>query len=147
MTDARWNRRGGTGSTMLTWVFLSIAVLLGLGYWKLRPKEPIYTTTSTTNVAGTSSNAMPVVDDFPISGEGHATKEVGIKAYLDPLKTHTRPSGPAKYVFVEDESLFFNDTAGSRIDKTTNNVWWEMPAGRYVIYPLGRDHIFFKWWQ
>lgn len=86
--------------------------------------------------------------EYPLAGEGHAKAGVGIKAYLDPKRTYTRPSGPAKYVFAEDTSLFFDDVEGHVVDRTPNRQkWQEMPEGKYIVYPLVRDDIYFKWWQ
>ena len=87
--------------------------------------------------------------EFPVSGEGHATKTNGVRAWLDPIRTSVFPSQPARYVFVEDTVVFFDDTEGARVDRTPHHqVWLDMPAGRYIIYPLGnRDRIFVRWWQ
>src|SRR3989344_2882722 len=59
-----------------------------------------------------AAQILPPVLEFPTSGEGHATKEVGLKAYLDPRRTFTRPSGPARYVFAKDTHLSFDDMEG-----------------------------------
>jgi len=86
----------------------------------------------------------PIVE-FPISGEGHATKEVGLKAWLDPEKTYTRPSRPARYVFVEDTDVFFDDKEGPV--NTNHKDWKNMPSGKYLVYPLKGDRVYFRWWQ
>ena len=99
---------------------------------------------------GTSDAAAqtaPVVE-YPTSGEGHATKTMPIKAYLDPKRTFTRPSGPARYVFAEDSSLFFDDVTGHVVDRTENRkIWQDMPEGKYLVEPLHRGDIFFRWYQ
>jgi hypothetical protein len=86
--------------------------------------------------------------DFPAKGEGHATKKVGLRAWLNPMKTHTRPSREVRYVFAEDTTIFFDDTAGA--DETKYHLierkWWRMPAGKYIVYPLRSDDVFFRWW-
>jgi len=88
------------------------------------------------------------VPEYPISGAGHATKEVGLKAYLDPMKTYVLPSRPARYVFIEDTSVFFDDTEGARVDTTEHHqVWLDMPPGEYLVYPIGADKVYFRWWQ
>ncbi len=87
---------------------------------------------------------VPVVVEFPLSGEGHATKDVGLKAYLDPTRTHTRPSKDARYVFVEDPDVVFDDLVGSNVN---HQAWVDMPSGKYLVYPLSGDQIYFRWWQ
>lgn len=97
--------------------------------------------------ARTNPPPAKITVEFPFSGEGHATKEAGIKAYLDPRRTFTRPSGPARYVFANDPVLFFDDTEGHKVDRTKNRkAWQEMPEGNYIVYPLDRNRIWFKWW-
>ena len=82
---------------------------------------------------------------FPTSGEGWATKQVGVKAWLDPKHTFTRASGKyARYVLAENPNLFFDDTD---VVATTNKNWQQFPAGNYIVFPLGTDKIHFHWWQ
>ncbi len=86
-----------------------------------------------------------LVAEFPITGEGHATKEIGLKAWLDPEKTYLRPSRPARYVFVEDTDVFFDDKEGPV--NTNHKDWKNMPSGKYLVYPLKGDKVYFRWWQ
>lgn len=96
----------------------------------------------------TAPATPPVVVEYPISGEGHATQDTPMKAYLDPKRTFTRPSGPARYIFVEDKSLYWDDLAGHRASTPAQQKEWEeMPAGRYDVYPLVAEDIFFRWYQ
>jgi len=125
--------------------------LLERQYWKMILEDtgtPIPTTAAPRPMATPAPPAVPTVDmEYPTSGSGRATKEVGLKAYLDPLRVHTLPSGPARYVFAEDRSVFFDDMAGAKIDETeSRKIWWKMPAGKYIVYPLVVDEIIFKWW-
>lgn len=92
------------------------------------------------------AKANPIIVEFPISGEGHATKQVGLKAWLDPTRTYTRPSRAVRYVFVEDTEVFFDDI-GPGINSNNNKEWLNMPAGKYIVYPLKGDRIYFRWWQ
>ncbi len=95
---------------------------------------------------GSEGEEEPVeeVAGFPRKGEGKAFAFNPVEAYLDPLKTFTRPSGPAMYVFYEDQSLVFLDTAKGI--QTGNQQWYGFPAGKYLVYPYQRDSIYFKWY-
>ena len=91
--------------------------------------------------------------EYPISGDGVATKVVGLRCWLDPSKTYVRPvcsqttptPAPARYVFAENLTIFFDDT-GPGIDYNSKK-WQGMPAGRYFVYPLKDDMIYFRWSQ
>ena len=127
---------------------LVIGATVGIFYLTVSSKKKAEAEKVAAEAARTKATTASVVMEFPISGEGHARRGVGLKAYLDPQRSFTRPSGPAKYVFAEDTSLFFDDTEGAKVDLTAHRKeWQQMPAGKYVIYPLDRDDIFFKWWQ
>jgi len=84
-------------------------------------------------------SALP---EFPQTGDGVATKAEPIKAWLDPNRTHTRPSGPARYVLVGHPSVF-NEEIGTK----NTAAWRVMPAGEYLVYPIGTDEVYFHWWQ
>lgn len=86
----------------------------------------------------------PAPPEFPTRGEGVATKDHPVKAWLRPSKGETRPTGKARYVFVDDPTLWFNDLAGARLE--VNEEWRAMPEGKYLVYPFDRDQIFFRWW-
>lgn len=93
-----------------------------------------------------------VASEFPTHGQGHATKEIGLKAWLDPKKTHVHPSRPARYTFVQDPTLSWDDRAGAKVESNSSQhvrVWLEeMPTGEYLVYSLNEgDRIFFRWWQ
>ena len=95
-----------------------------------------------------AATVAPTPVEFPTFGEGHATKTAPIKTWLDPKRTFTRPSGPARYVFAEDSSLFFDDVEGAKIDRTENRkIWQDMPEGKYLVEPLDGGDIFFRWYQ
>lgn len=87
------------------------------------------------------------VAEFPTSGSGVATKAIGLKAYLDPLKSSTRPSKSARYVFVDNPKLFFDDVGTNGKIGNNAKIWWKMPPGRYVVYPIGAEDITFSWWH
>ncbi|OGI67856.1 hypothetical protein A2738_03175 [Candidatus Nomurabacteria bacterium RIFCSPHIGHO2_01_FULL_42_15] len=90
----------------------------------------------------------PIVVEYPTSGAGIATK-AGLKAYLDPEKTSLRAKKQTRYVFVEDTSIYFDNNSGpdqkSRDEK--QKEWENMPPGRYTVYPLGEEKVYFRWWQ
>jgi len=48
-------------------------------------------------------------------------------------------------VFVKNPSIFFDDV-GPGIGHN-KEIWREKPAGEYLVYPLGVDQIYFRWWQ
>ncbi len=114
------------------------------GWWEGRESS----TTTAYNATQVAPSAPPEYSSF---GEGIATKEVGIKAYLDPMKSHTRPSRSAKYVFVEDTLLTWTEIVGDDLSdadiQAQLRAWWKRPAGNYIIYPVEGDKIFFRWWQ
>ncbi|MFA5931776.1 MAG: hypothetical protein WC793_00120 [Candidatus Paceibacterota bacterium] len=70
------------------------------------------------------------------------------------MKTYLRPTSgenpndspqPARYVFAKNKKIYFDDT-GPFIG-AKKEVWWKMPAGNYLVYPLGGEKIYFRWWQ
>ncbi len=85
---------------------------------------------------------------FTTSGKGKATMAMPIRAYLDPLKTHTLiiTKGNARYVLESDPNVFF--IANEKPWKVTQHMkqWWAMPAGNYLVYPDGVDEILFSWY-
>lgn len=113
------------------------------------PKPPPPNTSATMP----QSSQPSVAPEYPTSGEGYATKEVGLEAWLDPMKTYLRPTSDenpdvpraARYVFAKNKKLFFDDTGPSI--GTKKELWWKMPAGNYLVYPLKEDKIYFRWWQ
>lgn len=86
-------------------------------------------------------------EEFLKSGQGYATMEKPIKAYLDPFKSHTRiaDNGNAKYVLAANPEKFFDCNAKP---EETSRTWLEMPAGNYLIYPSNTNSggVSFKWW-
>lgn len=89
-----------------------------------------------------------VTDDpeYPRAGSGFATKENGIKCWLDPMKTFVRPLKPVRYVVADHPKIFIDDHLDRRNDKT----WYRMPAGKYIIYPLNSkegEEVYVRWWH
>lgn len=82
--------------------------------------------------------------EYPDQGEGFPTKDVPLKCWLDPRKTYTRPSGPARYCFEGVPDMCFEDTAGTRVE--TSSKWQAMPDGKYLVTPLKSDRIYFRWY-
>jgi hypothetical protein len=86
--------------------------------------------------------------EFPVTGNGIAEKGFGLKCWLDPMKSYTRPSGPARYQSAENPAKFWDDTSGKEVESQSSThyqAWLRMPAGRYVVYPLGDEPIIFFW--
>lgn len=152
--------QGGDTRNTMRLVFLIIFLVLGL----LRIKHCVAKDRVTMKAAEIKAAQKAAADvaahppapvvapEYPTHGEGHATKEVGLKAWLDPKKTHVHPSRPARYTFVQDPTLSWDDCAGARVESNSSNhvrVWLEeMPAGEYTIRPINEgDRIFFRWWQ
>ena len=123
-------------------VGLVVLVLVGWGIWAFVHRERPKKTDRTTTIY---IPAPTPVLEFPTSGDGWATKEVGLKAYLDPMRTYTRPRGPARYELAKDRSVYFDDD-GPGIG-ANKEVWYEMPPGEYLVFPLKGDRIYFRWWQ
>lgn len=105
----------------------------------LFPSIAAPTTTTTSTVVVTPPPPPP---EFPDRGESHATKTAPAKAYLDPIKTDVQPSRPARYIFLEDPEVFFDDTGAC----VNNSAWRSMPRGKYLVVPLDETaDIFFRW--
>lgn len=86
----------------------------------------------------------PEDPEYPRNGAGYATNKVtAIKAWLDPRKTFVRPSQPARYEVEGHPTMYVDDFLDRRNDKK----WWTMPKGRYLIFPLGEEEIYVRWWQ
>ena len=86
----------------------------------------------------------PITVEFPSSGEGYATKEIGLKAWLNPMRTYLRATEPTRYVFVENPEVTFDDLGPIG---QNSKEWFNMPAGKYLVYPLKGDKTYFHWWQ
>ena len=104
------------------------------------------TNPKTEGSVGGQNNNEPT---YPTSGKEIATMGKPVKAYLDPLSSHTRiiGGGNAKYVLESDQNRFF--ICNEKPEKTDSKhiqEWWVMPAGNYLIYPEGVDQIIFSWW-
>ena len=92
------------------------------------------------------TNPPPIIVEFPISGEGNATDKVGVKIWFDPQKTRVRTSRPARYVFLRDNTLVYEDTEGtSEIDNQKKKEWLSLIPGEYLVYPLKGDKVYVKW--
>lgn len=88
-----------------------------------------------------------VVIEFKTFGEGHATRTVPLKMYIDPSVTHIRATGPVKFVFVEDPTVFFLDVPVPDEEKMDKKIRWSrMMKGKYYAYSLEKANIFINWW-
>lgn len=78
---------------------------------------------------------------FPIAGKGTATDTEPVRAWIDPLVTHGRGSGPVKYVLAKDQSqvYFGSGRAGAR--------WPMSVAGSYFVFPQEGKTVTYAWWQ
>jgi|GEM_PF-4230941 len=103
----------------------------------------------TTSIVQTFKATPPaqkqVAVQFPVLGSGRATKEAPLQAYLDPRRTYTRPSGPARYVSLENPQIIFDED--EKPDPIRDQLYWQLPAGNYLVYPRGVEEIEFHWWQ
>jgi hypothetical protein len=96
----------------------------------------------------TSTPASKTAPEYPYSGTGRGTKTEGVKAYLNPRKAYTRISNPAKFVFVANPSLYFEDKMPGVIDRTPlSQIWHNMPPGEYLVYPIEDETLDFTWWH
>jgi hypothetical protein len=41
--------------------------------------------------------------------------------------------------------VFFDDKEGPV--NTNHKDWKNMPSGKYLVYPLKGDRVYFRWWQ
>ncbi len=95
----------------------------------------------------TETNEQLPVHKFPTSGEGYATRETPVKAFLNPLNgkptqrnDDTSRVSRARYVLASDTTKYF-DSPGP------NSEWHKMPIGDYLIYPIDPldEGIGFSW--
>ena len=124
-----------------TWMLLVATCLLIfiIGWVSSCNKIP----SATENVEGNNYSS-----NFPTSGEGYATLDKPIKAYLIPLRTHIKVlgAGHTKFVFASDPNTFFI-CACKKYEGESGNIedWYHMPAGNYFIYPYQRDEVAVSW--
>ena len=104
----------------------------------------ISVTEDITKEAAIEAQEVEKVTEFPKAGEGYATEE-GLKAYLDPLKTHTRVSGTVRYTYTRNPQITITESPGE--DGINSKKWWAMPAGYYFITTEKNNKVFIKWWQ
>lgn len=90
--------------------------------------------------------APAVVEEYRHFGEGFATKDIGLKVWLDPLKTSADCSAPARYILEGHTDVFFEDPC-KNISGEELRRWWKFPAGNYLVYPAKGNEIYFHWWQ
>lgn len=83
--------------------------------------------------------------EYPYSGTGRATQRDGVKAYLNPRKAYTRISTKAKFVFVGNTSVAYEDKNPGVIERSSK--WWDMPPGEYLVYPIEDEYLDFTWWH
>ncbi|OGI65382.1 hypothetical protein A3A95_00820 [Candidatus Nomurabacteria bacterium RIFCSPLOWO2_01_FULL_39_18] len=103
---------------------------------------------SSTPPASSRTVAPVPPPEYPRSGEGFLTKDVGIKAYIDPLRATTRTTGRIRYVFVKDPTVTFDDLPGKvERDRKRDKAWRDMLAGEYMVYSLEDRRIWYKWWH
>ncbi|MES2416245.1 MAG: hypothetical protein V4504_00930 [Patescibacteria group bacterium] len=94
------------------------------------------------------------IEVFSTEGNGYATKNNPVKAYLDPKLSYTRHRhgngapgiAKAKYVLASNHHLFFISSDAPE-DTSNINAWAEMPAGNYLIYPIDEEGITFWWYK
>jgi len=141
----------------MRWTFLIIALILGIVYTKHQYTEHkekvaaekrqavIYAAAHPPTLAPTA--ARSISNRFQTSGSSHTTKGAPLRVYLDPKKVHLRPSGPVCYTLEADSAVSICDTApGTTIDHAFEEDWWNMPAGWYLVSPLGAEKRRFRWY-
>lgn len=144
-----------TGKGALGGGIVAITLVLGVVYLihstKAKAKaEKVAMAQAAAEYARIHPPAPNVPPEYPTSGSGHTTQATPIKAWLDPMKTFLRPSRAARYVFVEDPEMVFDETYTEGLESNSTphrKQWLAMPAGKYLVYPLGADKIYFRWWQ
>jgi len=137
-------------------VSLVTIVLVGWGIWWFihRPAKPATPTSTYLAPATPVATATPYDNpEYPRSGSGIATKAEPLKAWLNPKRTCTRArknpetekQAGARYIFVEDPTITFDDLPGDNIN---HGEWLRKPPGKYMVYPIpGVEKIHFRWWQ
>ena len=149
------------GKTALSWMFFGLAITLALWYGRAQYTEAkeraeAERAKAVQQAAEYARNhppqqrvlvpTAPEDPEYARSGEGYAKKAIGLKVWLDPRKSYTRPSGPARYV-VENHPTMYCDESVAATAQIDEKKWRGMPAGRYIVYPIGADEVFFRWWQ
>ena len=154
MTHPTTPRPAGRPARPASWgviviIVIAITILGGTAWLATRAvaKKAETEKKETADKKATSAPATP--PEYPRSGSGHLTKDVGIKAFIDPAWTYTRPTGRVRFVFVKDPEIVFDDLAGVEVerDPKRDRAWRRMPAGEYIVYSLENRKIWFKWWM
>ena len=136
---------GVGGRAVLKWMFCGLAIMLAVWYahaqyTEAKERAEAEKAKAVQQAAEYARNhppqqrvvvpAPPEDPEYARSGEGYATKAIGLKVWLDPRKSYTRPSGPARYVVENHPTMYFDDSAPG---VQSNQKWWGMPAGRYIM--------------
>jgi hypothetical protein len=147
ISDESWNKT----TIKLALIFLvgAIAIVWVSGYWIDSITHRWRSTTAP--IGSYSTNPMVVLhpptpplppigtSEYPASGEQFATKS-GLKVWLDPARSHTRPSQAVRCQLAGHEFSFID-----RPNIPTPG-WSLIPAGGYVCYPLEGNEAYYKWW-
>lgn len=142
-----------TKSPKLVIILIAIIIIvLTVGLLFLTGKSSSSQEKETTKTEKENNQSFQVVTaEFPTSGQGYATMEKPIKAYLNPLRSHTvvLGAGHTKFVLVSDTNIFYFCACKKPDTTKTGKIeeWWKMPAGNYLVYPNGKDEIMFSWQQ
>lgn len=84
---------------------------------------------------------------YPSSGEGYASVNQPIKAYLNPQRSHTRPQGVVRYEFENDPSVWIIEYGPAEGNKGIDQYkWWSMPKGNYIITPVNPEETIYFYW-
>ena len=147
---------GTVGSSALKWMFCGLAIVLAVWYGRAQYTEAKEKAEAQKAKAvqqaveyakthppqqGVVVRIPPEDPEYPHSGEGYATRVIGLKVWLDPGKSHTRSSGPARYVVENHRTMYYIDRMDGR-----DTGFRSFPAGRYLVYPVGDGEVFFRWW-
>jgi len=131
-------------------LILSVILLFVVIFWVKSYRKDSPSPSSSNYNSGKKGKSKPEKSTsfYSTSGKEVAIMDKPVKAYLDPLKSHTRIEGPgdAKFVLESDKTVSFicNEKPGTESGHIQD--WWAMPAGNYLIYPVGVTKIVFSWW-
>jgi hypothetical protein len=78
--------------------------------------------------------AEPENPEFPHAGTGFATRDAGLKVWLDPHRSFCHPNRPAVYEVAGHPNVYYIDHLDGR-----DSAWRKFPVGEYVVYPYGDD--------
>ncbi|MDR3519578.1 MAG: hypothetical protein P4L63_01665 [Candidatus Pacebacteria bacterium] len=144
-------------TTTIKWVFLTLALLIAIfcihnkiveRRTKMDAKTVAQAEAAAVAAEYRATHPRPV-PEFPVSGQGVATQDKPLKAWLDPTRTYLRPSSQVCYESLDKTISTLCDTAtNGEFSQEFAREWRKKPAGAYIVRPFKADQtVSFAWYQ